>query len=594
MMYNICIYDIEVIFLALDGVFTRFLSNELNTNLVGARVSQIHQPNKDELVLNIRTFSHSVKLLISTRANSPRVSLTETSPENPASPPMFCMLLRKRLGGAKICSIRQPGLERIIFIDFDASNELGDIVRLTLACEIMGRYSNVIFIDHNGTVIDSLKRVDPSMSSQRIVLPGVAYSLPPAQDKLSLLDTQSSDVTKAIIARGDKLDKAILSVVMGISPIISRELAYRICGSGETVYSDQLSSNYRNRLEYYISKLSGIIFDNIGSPYCIYDENGKPKDMSFMDITQYGTFYSVKKFESFSALLDSFYSERDKAERIKAKSQDLLRLLTNAFERTARKINSQQTELDACADREHLRICGDLLQANLYKIEKGSAFVVLDNFYDENMGQLRITLDPSKSPSQNAQRYYKEYRKAKTAEHVLKEQIELAKAELQYLDNVFDALSRAETEAELAEIRMELIQTGYLKQQKGNRKGKDPKPLPPLEFRTKDGMKVLVGRNNRQNDTLTLKTASKNDVWFHTQDIPGSHTVLVTEGKTPCEESIIEAAQIAAYHSRASSSSRVAVDYTLIKNVSKPQGARPGMVIFVKNKTVYVEPKCGE
>ncbi len=577
--------------MALDGVFTRFLANELQNELRGARVSQIHQPNKDELVLNLRTFEGGRKLLISARANSPRVSFTESAPENPASPPMLCMLLRKKLGGAKISSVTQPGLERIIFIDFDSTDELGDEVKYTLACEIMGRYSNIIFLDGEGIVIDALKRVDASMTTQRIVLPGMRYELPPAQDKLSVLDCQPGEIAEKITGGEcpDKLDKAILRTVLGISPVISREIDYRITG-GAQVYADRLSPNYKNRLEYYITKLVNNVRELDGQPYCIYDENGKPKDMSFMEITQYGTLYTVKKAESFSSLLDGFYSERDRAERMKAKSQDLLKLLTNASERASRKINTQKAELEKCADREHLRVCGDLLQANLYKIEKGAPFVVLENFYDENMASMRISLDPSKSPSQNAQRYYKEYRKAKTAERVLTEQIKLAEEELEYLDNVFDSLSRAETERELAEIRSELASTGYVKNAAGKGKGKEPKPLPPLEFKTTDGFKVLVGRNNRQNDTLTLKTAGKNDLWFHTKDIPGSHTVLVTDGKTPSDDAIMQAAAIAAYHSRARDGSQVPVDYTLIKNVSKPQGARPGTVIFVKNKTLYVKP----
>ena len=575
--------------MALDGVFVRFLTNELNEALTGARVSQIHQPNKDEFVLNLRTNEGSRKLLISARANSPRVSFTESAPENPASPPMLCMLLRKKLSGAKISGVRQPGLERIVFIDFDATDELGDSAKYTLACEIMGRYSNVIFLDGEENVVDALKRVDPSMTSQRIVLPGMKYALPPAQDKLSVLDHEPEEIVSRVIAEADKLDKAILRSVLGISPVISREIDYRI-GGGSVEYSDRLTSNYKNRLSYYITKLSESVRGIDGAPYCIYDENGKPKDMSFMEITQYGSIYLVKRAESFSALLDGFYSERDKAERMRAKSQDLLKLLTNASERAARKINTQRAELEKCADREHLRICGDLIQANLYKIEKGAPFAVLDNFYDENMGTVRVSLDPSKSPSQNAQKYYKDYRKAKTAEHVLTEQIELAERELEYLDNVFDSLYRAETERELAEIRSELVMTGYIKAPKG--KGREQKSLPPLEFRTTEGFTVLVGRNNRQNDQLTLKTAAKSDLWFHTKDIPGSHTILVTNGREPGDESIMQAAAIAAYHSRAKDGSQVPVDYTLVKNVSKPQGARPGTVIFVKNRTVYVKPSA--
>ncbi len=575
--------------MALDGAFVRFLTKELKSELVGARVSQIHQPNRDELILALRTLSGNRKLLISARANSPRVNFTENAPENPASPPMLCMLLRKKLCGAKIADVRQPDLERIIFIDFDATNELGDHVRLTLACEIMGKYSNVIFIDSDGIIIDALKRVDPTMTTQRLVLPLMKYELPPSQSKLSMLTHEPGEIVKAIISqpKPEKINKAILNTVLGLSPIVCREIEYLIT-SGEDVCTDEIDSQYKKRLEYYITKLTSEVREGSGVPYSISEPKGRNKDICFMAVSQYGTLMTVKRHESFSDMLDSFYLERDRDERMKVKGQDLLKLLTNAAERLSRKINTQSAELEQCADREKLRVYGDLIQANLYRIEKGSPFVDLENFYDENMPVVRIKLDPSKSGSQNAQKYYKDYRKAKTAEQVLKEQIEIAKNELIYIDNVFDALSRAESERELAEIRAELVQTGYIKASKG--KSKEQKPLPPIEFTTTDGFRVLVGRNNRQNDTLTLKTANNNDIWFHTKDIPGSHTILVTEGREPTDTAIMQAAMIAAFHSKAKDSSGVPVDYTQIRNVSKPQGAKPGMVIFVKNRTVYVKP----
>lgn len=579
--------------MALDGAFLHHLVRELRDELIGARVSQIHQPNRDELIMAVRTYNGNKKLLISARANSPRVHFTQYAPENPSSPPMLCMLLRKKLCGAKIRDVRQPRLERIIFIDFDAANDLGDAVSLTLAVEIMGKYSNVIFIDESGIIIDALKRVDPTMTTQRLVLPSMHYELPPAQNKLDILECEPKDILNKIqsLSKPEKLNKAILSVVQGVSPIICRELEYLVAG-GEDIYSDSLSSQHIKRLDYYIGKLTDCVRSTNGVPYCVSEPKGKPKDISFMGITQYGTAMKLKREEAFSDLLDNFYYERDKADRMKAKGQDLLKLLTNASERLARKINTQRAELEQCADREQLRIKGDLLQANLYRIEKGSPFVDLENFYDENMSLLRIKLDPSKSASQNAQKYYKDYRKAKTAEQVLKEQIDLAEKEIEYIDNVFDSLTRAESERELSEIRLELIQTGYIKAVKGNRK--EPKPLPPLEFTTTDGFRVLVGRNNKQNDTLTLKTANNNDIWFHTKDIPGSHTVLVVDGKEPSETALMQAAQIAAYHSKAKDSSQVPVDYTQIRNVSKPQGAKPGTVIFVNNKTVYVTPSLSE
>ena len=580
--------------MALDGAFVHFLTKELKDELCGARVSQIHQPNRDELIVAVRTFNGNKKLLISARANSPRVNFTKNAPENPASPPMLCMLLRKRLCGAKIFDVRQPDLERIIFLDFDATNDLGDPIRLTLAVEIMGKYSNVIFIDENRIIIDALKRVDPTMTTQRLVLPGMKYELPPAQNKMSMLDVEPSEIVKAVVGRQppEKLNKAILNTVQGVSPIVCRELEYLIAG-GEELYTDEFNSQYMKRLDYYITKLTNSVREFNGVPYCVAEPKGKPKDISFMGITQYGSAMKVSRAESFSELLDNFYLERDRADRMKVKGQDLLKLLTNASERISRKINMQRAELKQCADRETLRVYGDLIQANLYRIEKGSPFVDLENFYDEKMSVVRIKLDPSKSGSQNAQKYYKDYRKAKTAEQILTEQIDLAEKELVYIDNVFDSLSRAETERELAEIRAELVQTGYIKAAKGGR-GKEQKPLPPLKFTTSDGFEVLVGRNNRQNDTLTLKTANNNDVWLHTKEIPGSHTILVTNGREPTDTAILEAAKIAAYHSKAKDSTQVPVDYTQIRNVSKPQGAKPGMVIFVKNRTVYVTPGVPE
>lgn len=318
---------------------------------------------------------------------------------------------------------------------------------------------------------------------------------------------------------------------------------------------------------------------------------GKPLDFSFTDIVQYGTAAQIKRLERFSSLLDSFYFERDRADRMKNKAHDLLKLLANASDRLSRKINTQQAELQKCADREPLRVCGDLIQANLYRIEKGAPFADLENFYEENSPTLRVKLNPALSASQNAQKYYKEYRKAKTAEQVLAVQIEKAQEELQYIDTVFDALSRAQTERELSEIRQELIEQGYVKKARG--KQKTPAALPPLQFTSSEGFAILVGRNNRQNDKLTLRTANNNDIWFHTKNIPGSHTVIVTDGKTPGEETILQAAQLAAYHSRAKDSAQVPVDYTQIRHVSKPQGAKPGMVIYKNNKTLYVTPAAG-
>ncbi len=575
--------------MALDGIFLRHIKNEIEEMALGARVSQIYQPNRDELVFALRTFNGNKKLLLSARANSPRVNFCEKTPENPAQPPMFCMLLRKRIGGGKIVAVRQMDCDRVIFFDFECVNELGDIVMITVVCEIMGMYSNIIIVNSDGVIIDSLKRVDLTMSSRRLVLPNIKYELPEPQDKMNILNFSPEEIADKIKSLDSEmsLNKAMLSVIQGVSPIVCRELEYRVfegtTNRVEGVLYDRLIAELKN--------LKEVTENCSGKPCVVYREDGKPMDFCFMNVEQYDGFAKTQSEESFSALLDKYYDERDSRERMRVKAQSLLKMLTNTRERIARKISKQQTELSQCENREQLRICGDLLQANLYRIERGAPFVDVENFYDENCATLRIKLNPAISPAANAQKYYKDYQKAKNAESMLKEQIEKGLIELEYIESVLDTVNRAETEKDLAHIREELTEQGYLHRQKG--KQKQPSQLPPLQFESSDGFKILVGRNNKQNDKLTLKMASKFDMWLHTKDIHGSHAIIVSEGREISETAIYEAARIAAYHSKAQNSSQVPVDYTLVRYVSKPSGAKPGMVIYVNNKTVYVSPFNG-
>lgn len=559
--------------------------------MLGTRVDRVFQPNRDELILAFRGFSAAYKLLISARANSARINLTTIPVENPQQPPMLCMLLRKKLQGAKLLEITQPDLERALMLKFDSVNELGDHVELTLAVEIMGRYSNIILVDENGKIIDALKRVDAEMSSERLVLPGLLYRLPPPQDKLSMLTCTVEEIMARIDAlpRDMELSKALMSVLQGISPIIAREVE-NSAGLGHEVYVKSMTPPQRRRTEMYVTTLMETAKNVSGTPHIVIDPQNKPKDFAFMDIRQYGNAMTVSEKKSFSEMLDAFYAERDQIERMRVKSQDLLRLLANHADRLSRKIANQQAELSACAERDTLRIKGDLLSANMYAIQKGETSVKLQNFYDENLAELEIALDPALTPQQNAQKYYKNYRKAKTAEEKLTEQIGLAQTELTYIDSVFESLALAENERDLNEIRAELAEQGYVRRRAGKKNQKQPVLSAPLKFKTSDGFTVLVGRNNRQNDKLTMKDANNNDIWFHTKNIPGSHTVLVTDGKAPTETAMEEAAVLAAQHSRAKDSAQVPVDYTQIRYVSKPQGAKPGMVIYVQYKTVYVDP----
>lgn len=574
--------------MALDGIFLRHIKNEIEQQALLARVSQIYQPNRDELVFVLRTFGGSKKLLLSSRANSPRVNFCEKTPENPAQPPMFCMLLRKRIGGGKLVSVRQAGCDRILFLDFECINELGDTEILTVICEIMGMYSNIIVADNkSGVIIDSLKRVDLTMSSQRLVLPNLKYELPAPQDKLNILDSSPQEITEKIKSLECEmpLNKALLRVIQGVSPIICRELEYRVCEG----VSNRVEGVLEDKLNVELANLKDLTEDCSGKPCIVYREDGRPLDTAFMPIEQYGNFAEIKSVDGFSKALGEFYETRDSRERMRMKSQGLTKLLHNIRERLARKISKQQLELARCGEREQLRICGDLLQANLYRIERGAEFADVENFYDEQGRTLRIKLDPSISPAANAQKYYKDYQKAKNAEIALAEQIKNGREELEYIESVLDTVDRAENERELSQIRDELTDQGYLKPQKGKQRRQEK--LAPLEFMSSDGFKIFVGRNNRQNDKLTLKTAAKNDMWLHTKDIHGSHVIIESGGRDISDTAVFEAARLAAYNSKARHSDKVPVDYTLVRYVSKPNGSKPGMVIYVNNKTIYVTPK---
>lgn len=574
--------------MAFDGVMMHYVKEEIKSVALDARVSQIHQPNRDELVIALRTKNGNKKLLVSSRANSPRICFTEHSIENPATPPMLCMLLRKRLGGAKLVDVRQIELERIMFLDFIATNELGDKVKLTLCVEIMGKYSNIILIDENDNIVDALKRVDFTMSTQRLVLPNIKYELPPKQDKLCILECSGRDIVeKAINTPAEmRLSKALLSAMQGVSPIITRELEYMVGvdSNRELTVIDKL------KLIEKVDKLKEYIVSGEKSPTMMIKPEDKPFDISFMDIMQYGEMASKKRFLDFSTLLDSFYYERDKAERMKVKGQDLLRLCSNIQDKLCRKIAVQEKELKDSLNRDKLRKKGDLLQANMYKMVRGQSFIDVEDYYDNNK-IVRIKLSPTLNPSQNVQKYYKDYRRAKTREEMLTVQIAKAKAELQYISAVQESLGRAESERELTEIRQELVDEGYLKNRNPKGRNKALKLLPPKEYTSSDGFTIYVGRNNKQNDKLTLKTARNYDMWLHTKDIPGSHVIIVSDNREITDTAILEAASLAAYNSKAKESDNVPVDYTIVKNVSKPSGAKPGMVIYVNNKTVYVTPK---
>lgn len=573
--------------MALDGAFLHIVKKELG-HLIGGRVDKISQPSREEVVIAFRTHGGNCKLLISASAGSARVHITKKTIENPKVPPMFCMLLRKHLGNGRLLDIRQDGLERILYFDFEAMNELGDMVKVTLAVEIMGRCSNLVIINADGKIIDSIKRVDAEMSRERMVLPGMTYTYPPRDNRLDFRNCTAEDIVNAAEQLPDcDLSKALIKIFEGLSPIVAREWVYYAAQGNDAVKSE-LQGELLERLAFVINQTARECDENRCTFTVVKDKEGLLKDFSFIPINQYVGLMDTKELDSACDLLDYFYSERDSISRMKQRSQDMYKLLLNATDRISRRLANQRIELKESENREEFKLKGDLISANLYRVEKGMASVKVENFYDEACPEIEIKLDPRLTPSQNMQHYYAEYRKADTAEKILTEQIAKGEEELAYIDSVFDALTRTNGEDEVNELRMELAEQGYIRAAK--LKGKPPKSHPPLEFKSPEGFTILVGRNNKQNDMLTTKLAEKSDIWLHTKNITGSHVIIRANGQAVPDDTIVYAARLAAFHSKAKNSSQVPVDYVPVKFVKKPSGSKPGMVIFTNNRTLYVTP----
>ena len=574
----------------LDALCLSGVVHELQNALSGAKIDKIYQPSRDEVVLALRAPAGNVKLLLSANPSHPRAHLTQISRENPDKPPMFCMLLRKHLSGARLLELVQPPMERVVDLRLEALDELGDRVERRLVLEAMGRHSNLILLDGEGRIMDCLRRVDSDMSARRQVLPGLFYRLPPAQEKLapSSLDRAALESALAAAPEESQADKWLLDTFGGLSPLICRELAFR-AGGATDARLHQMGEGGRSRLLDELEGLLRSVQENSFTPVML-EKEGHPSDFTFQPISQYGPAVSCVPFPSFSALLDRFYEQRENQERVHQRGQDLIRSVTNARDRAARKIGLQEQELAATRDRERLRQFGDIITSNLHAMEKGMSRLTAADFYDPECPQIHIPLDPLLTPQQNAAKYYKEYNKAKTAESILTLQLEKGRRDLDYLNSVLEAIALAEGERDLQEIRQELTDTGYLRRPSKARDRGKRVASKPMEFRSSSGLRISVGKNNTQNDLLTTKQAFKSDLWFHTQKIHGSHVILWTEGGQPDLTSIQEAAQLAAWFSQGRASGKVAVDYTPVKYVKKPGGARPGMVVYTTYETAYVAP----
>ena len=573
----------------MDALCLSAVRKETEQAVLGGRIDKIHQPSRDEILLHIRSRAGACRLLLSANPARPRMQLTELPRENPAEPPMFCMLLRKYLTGGKIMELRQPPMERLAELVIEATNEMGDKVTRRLILEAMGRRTNLLLLDGENRIVDCLRRVDVDLSQEnaRPLLPGMFYQYPPVQEGKLDPETMTPEDRAAILTAGQSdtpADRFLLDHFMGLSPLIAREAAFEAFGEVDAPVGRD-PEKLLEKVDVMLTKLR----EGQVQPTMLLRED-KPVDFSFRPILQYGPGTEIRTFDTFTALLDEFYQARETADSVRQKGQDFIKSLTQARDRLARKMALQEKELAQTQNREQNRIYGDLITANLYRMEKGMKVLRTENYYDPDCAEIDIPLDPLKNPQQNAAKYYKAYTKAKTAEEMLTIQLEKGAAEREYLDSVLDSISRAEGDRDLEEIRQELVETGYLRRKA---KAKDRMKRPnskPMEFRSSTGFRISVGRNNLQNDKLTTKQAGKWDYWFHTQKIHGSHVILWTEGEKPDHQSLNEAAALAAWFSQGREGKKIPVDYTPVKFVKKPAGARPGMVIYTTYQTAYVDP----
>ena len=560
----------------LDAVTVSALAKELNERLEGGRIDKVQQPERDMLLLSLRAKGENLRLVIAAGTGNARAGITRGSFENPAEPPMFCMLMRKHLVGARILSVTQPEYERMLIFTLDTHDELGVQSEKKLAVELIGRSANAVLIGADGRIIDCMRRMDFAGDALRRMLPGMIYRLPPKQEKPVFFALDPAQ-RRALIASADKtvpVDKWLMDSFSALSPLICRELAYRC------------NNDYVNLPDACDALCEAVAAGEL-APWLI-SIDGKPKDFSFMAISQYGPAAQLERYDSFSEMLDAFYTRRDRAEQQRRRSHDLTKTVRTLRDRQQRKLAAQCEELRRTEGREDIRHRAELVTANIYRLRRGDRSLECEDYYDPACPVVHIELDPLKTPQQNAAALYKEYNKLKAAEQHLTVLTREGERQLDYLNSVLDELERAETDRDLSDIRRELTETGYIRARKGG-KAERVKPQSPLKFVSDDGLEILAGRSNAQNDELTLKLARRTDYWLHTQRVHGSHVIIRCEGEEPPPRTLEQAAGIAAYYSQARGAGKVQVDYTMVRNVRKPSGALPGKVVYTDHKTMLAE-----
>ncbi len=566
--------------MAFDAFFMSAVLEEVREKCIGARIDKIHQPSRDTLILHMHSREHRTRLLFAANPTAPRLHLTSASPENPAEPPMFCMFLRKHLMGAKLAEVSQPPMERAATFTFDCTDEMGFPVKKQLVAELMGRTCNLYLLSPEGRILDCLRRIGLDESAKRAALPGLMYQAPEPITKLDPRQEENYDT----FFRGpgpDQIAERLMDTFGGLSPLVCREAALFAAGSTDARLDPREEDMVAQRLRIFFA-------EHLNHPKpCYYAQaDGTPKQFAFCPIRQYGQW---KEAESFQQLLDLYYTVRDRKDAMRQKSQAVRKTVQNLCTRLKRKLAIQEKELEATYDRERLRQLGDIVTANIHRIVKGQTTVECQDFYDEEMPTISVAISPILSPQQNAAKFYKDYSRMKNAEKELTRQLELGETELSYLQSVLEELNRAQTEAELEEIRRELQDGGYLRPDAGRKKAKQAK-LQPMRFESTDGYPIYVGRNNRQNEELTFKLARKDDIWCHASKVHGSHVIISCGGTTPPDDTITQAAQLAAYYSGTTGGRNVPVDVTPVKQVKKIPSGKPGMVIYHTYRTVIANP----
>ena len=568
--------------MAFDAFFLTAVLDEVRARCIGARVDKIHQPSRDTVIIHLRCREGRERLLFAANPTAPRLHLTAASPENPAEPPMFCMLLRKHLLGARLTEITQPPMERAATFTFDCTDEMGFPVQKRLVAELMGRTCNLYLLSPEGRILDCLRRVGLDESAKRPALPGLMYQQPEKVAKQNPLEADTECYVNLLKAPGaDILSDRLMDGLGGLSPLVCREAALYAAGSTDARVSSLDADTMGEKLALFFHEHL-----NHPAPYFYALSDGTPKQYAFCPIREYG---ECRRGESFGALLDSCYTLRDQKDAMRQKGQAVRKTVQNLCTRLTRKMAVQQKELEATYDRERLRQLGDILTANLHRIAKGQTAVSCEDFYDEDMKTVEIPLSPTLSPQQNAAKYYKDYARMKNAEKELTHQLTLGRTELSYLQSVLEELNRAGTDAELEEIRRELQEGGYLRADAGKKRIRQAK-LPPMRFESTDGFPIYVGRNNRQNDELTFRLARKDDIWCHASKVHGSHVIISCGGATPPDNTVTQAAQLAAYYAETGGGQNIPVDVTPVKQVKKLPGGKPGMVIYHTYRTVVANP----